>query len=143
MSNNEKTSAEKIAEEVLRGEAEVNVSLSDVVQTTEALRATQAMANLQRKQTEFLRKVRSEKKITMSIAPQYAAEFSNNLPIIINGIRVNIPVDGRDYAVPQSFADEAKRRIAQVNKKHNRFKKTSGENVVMISEKSIGEVKLS
>ena len=63
--------------------------------------------------------------------------------VVINGVSIFIPIDGREYMVPETFASEIKRRIHKVNQKINRLRrKGTTENFNLIEEKSIGEVKL-
>lgn len=135
------TTLDKLAEEIVEQNDEVSMeALSSAVQQR---RSTMDLAELQLKQTKFLEAVRKEPKVSVSVAPQYAAEFSNNMRVTINGISIFIPIDGREYLVPQSFADEIKRRVHKVNQKLNRFKrKGNASNVVLFEEKSIGEIKL-
>lgn len=142
MSDKTTSTLNKLAEEIVEQNEEVSMeALSSAVQHK---RSTMDLAELQIKQTRFLEAVRKEPKVSISVSPQYAAEFSNNMRVTINGISIFIPIDGRDYLVPQSFADEIKRRIHKVNQKLNRFKRRGNtNNVVMIEEKSIGEVKLN
>lgn len=138
----DKKTLDKIADEIVKQNEEVSMeALSSAVQQK---RSTMDLAALQIKQTKFLEAVRKEPKVSINVAPQYAAEFSNNMRVTINGISIFIPIDGRDYLVPQSFADEIKRRVHKVNQKLNRFKrKGNANNVVLFEEKSIGEIKLS
>lgn len=132
---------DKIAEEIVEQGDEV--SMEQVSSVVQQKRSTMDLAALQLKQTKFLEAVRKEQKVAISVAPQYAAEFSNNMRVTINGISIFIPIDGREYLVPQSYADEIKRRIHKVNQKLNRFKrKGNANNVVLFEEKSIGEIKL-
>ena len=63
--------------------------------------------------------------------------------VVINGVSIFIPIDGREYMVPKTFAAEIKRRIEKVNQKLNRLRrKGSSDRVSLIEEKAIGEVKL-
>lgn len=140
MSNNKNT-LDKIAEEIVEQNDEV--SMEDLSAAVQHKRSTTDLAELQLRQTKFLEAVRKEPKVSISVAPQYAAEFSNNMRVTINGISIFIPIDGREYLVPQSYADEIKRRVHKVNQKLNRFKrKGNANNVVLFEEKSIGEIKL-
>jgi hypothetical protein len=137
---NKKTTVEAIAEEIASNE---EINLQEVEVAVAQKRATTDLNELQHRQNKFLEHVRSEKKVSVSVAPQYASEFSNNMRVTINGISIFIPIDGKAYMVPETFAAEIQRRVAKVNAKLNRFKKKNGRsNDVIIEEKSIGEIKL-
>lgn len=136
---NKKSAMEAIADEIAGNE---DINLQEVNVAVAQRRATTELSDLQYRQNKFLEKVRSEKKVPISVAPQYAAEFSNNMRVTINGISIFIPIDGKQYMVPETFAAEIQRRVYKVNQKLNRFKrKDNTTNNVIIEEKSIGEIK--
>lgn len=136
----ERNTAGKIANLVRNEE----VSSVEVGAAIDRAREQKKLSDLQLKQTAFLEQVRKEPKVPVSVAPQYNAEFGNNMRVTINGISIFIPIDGKTYMVPQTFADEIARRVRKVNQKLNRFKRRGNDqNVVMVEERSIGEVKLS
>ena len=51
-------------------------------------------------------KFRKEEKVPVSISPLYKPYFGKVRTVSINGISCAIPVDGKTYKVPKSFADE-------------------------------------
>ena len=56
---------------------------------------------------------RAEKKVPMYLAPLYRPYFGNNMRVMINGVSIFFPVDGKTYEIPESFAIEiARRRVA-------------------------------
>lgn len=137
----EKTTVSRLVDEIAKDD---NVSSVELGAAVEQRREQKQLAELQIKQTRFLEKVRKEQKVPVSVSPQYNAEFGNNMRVTINGISIFIPIDGRQYMVPQTFADEIMRRVHKVNQKLNRFKRRGNDNnVVLVEERSIGEVKLS
>lgn len=139
MSN--KSSLDAIASEI--AENDENISMKDVEAAVTQKRTAATMEDLQRRQTAFLDKVRNEPKVSVSVAPQYASEFSRNMRVVINGVSIFIPIDGREYMVPETFAAEIKRRIYKVNQKLNRLRRNgTTENFNLVEEKSIGEVKI-
>lgn len=83
---------------------------------------------------------KQEELVDISISPLYANEFSRNMPVILNGIRIDVPVDGRTYKVPYSFALEIRNRIAAADEKFQRLNRMSAvhENI----ERNPGELKL-
>ena len=136
-----KASIDAIAEEI--AENEDTISMQDLDVAVAQKRAALTMNDLQARQTAFLDKVRKEPKVSISVAPQYASEFSKNMRVVINGVSIFIPIDGKEYMVPETFASEIKRRIHKVNQKLNRLRrKGTSENFNLIEEKSIGEIKL-
>lgn len=139
--SSKKSSLDAIANEI--AENDDNISMQDLEVAVTQKRATLSMNDLQVRQTAFLEKVRNEPRVAISVAPQYASEFSKNMRVVINGVSIFIPIDGREYMVPETFAAEIKRRIYKVNQKINRLRrKGTTENFNLIEEKSIGEVKL-
>lgn len=91
-------------------------------------------------QARMAERYKAEELVEISISPLYANEFSRNMPIVLNGVRVDIPVDGRVYKVPFSYALEARNRIANADAKFKRLNKMA--DVVNNIERSPGELKL-
>lgn len=81
-----------------------------------------------------------EKQVEISVSPLYANEFSNNQPVILNGIRISVPTNGKVYKVPYSFALEIKNRIAAADEKFKRLNRMA--DVQGNFERSPGELKL-
>ena len=134
-----KSAVDAIAEEIAFNE---DINLQEVNLAVAQKRAATELSDLQFRQNQFLDKVRNENKVPISVAPQYASEFSNNMRVTINGISIFIPIDGKQYMVPETFAAEIQRRVYKVNQKINRFKRKGNlSNDVIIEEKSIGEIK--
>lgn len=51
-------------------------------------------------------KFRKEEKVPVSISPLYKPYFGKVMTVSINGISCAVPVDGKTYKVPKSFAEE-------------------------------------
>lgn len=85
-------------------------------------------------------KYKAEEQVEITISPLYANEFSNNQPVILNGVRISVPTDGRPYKVPYSFALEIKNRIALADEKFKRLNRMA--DVEQNFERSPGELKL-
>ena len=96
--------------------------------------------NVSQVQRTMAERYKSEELVEVIISPLYANEFSNNMPIVLNGVRINIPIDGRPYKIPYSFALEVKSRIAKVDEKAKRFARLA--DVSNNFERSPGELKL-
>lgn len=58
---------------------------------------------------------KKQSKVAVTGAPMYRAYFGNLMPIIINGVRIDVPLDGRKYEVPKAFARIFNARIRSVN----------------------------
>lgn len=91
-------------------------------------------------QQKMATQYKNEKLVEVSISPLYAGEFSRNLPVILNGVRINVPVDGRTYKVPYSYAMEIRNRIAAADEKFKRLNRMA--DVQQNFERSPGELKL-
>ena len=68
-----------------------------------------------RKKTIFQRYL-SEEKLDVSISPMYAGYLGQVMPVIINGISLYVPVDGKTYQLPKTFASECNRRVKAIDR---------------------------
>ena len=71
---------------------------------------------------------RREPKKSVMVAPMYAAYFGKVMHVMINGISVAVPCDGRPYDIPETFAAEVFRRINAVNDQQSKAKRYSDVN---------------
>jgi len=55
-----------------------------------------------------------EDKVRVSISAMFRPYFGNVMPVILNGVPIYIPCDGRAYEIPASFAQEVFARLARV-----------------------------
>lgn len=58
---------------------------------------------------------KNEKKVSVQGSPMYRPYFGNNMPIIINGVAIYVPLDGQQYEIPESFAAVFLDRISRVD----------------------------
>ena len=58
---------------------------------------------------------KNEKKVAVQGSPMYRPYFGNNMPIIINGVAIYVPLDGQQYELPESFAAVFLDRISRVD----------------------------
>lgn len=79
----------------------------------------------------------SQDKVAVNIAPLYEPYFGRVMPVVLNGIPIYVPVDGKVYYVPKSYAMEVNARIRKVNDQQKRAKRMS--NVKSNHERYIGE----
>lgn len=71
---------------------------------------------------------RREPKKSVMVAPMYAAYFGKVMHVMINGISVAVPCDGRPYDIPETFAAEVFRRINAINDQQSKAKRYSDVN---------------
>jgi hypothetical protein len=125
-------------------EANTPVVETPVVSTPASLPATEANANrrIQIKETQrraLVKRYLSEKKIPVTISPLYAPYLGKVVPVLVNGIRVDIPADGRTYQINETHASEIIAKIRRINDLLARQKKAG--DVSNNVERNIGELK--
>lgn len=81
----------------------VNLELSKQVNALEETRKSVAVT------------YKNEKKVAVQGSPMYRPYFGNNMPIIINGVAIYVPLDGQQYEIPESFAAVFLDRISRVD----------------------------
>ena len=97
-------------------------------------------SNAKSETQRLAKRYQSEDKVEVSISPLYANELGNVHTIALHGISIYVPVDGRNYKIPYSYALELKGRIAAIDEKSKRMRKMA--NVAKNSERTAGELKL-
>ena len=78
---------------------------------------------LRTKNRRLVEYYRNEKKIPVQGSPMYRPYFGNNMPIILNGIAIFVPLDGQQYEIPESFAAIFFDRISRIDEQINMRKK--------------------
>ena len=73
------------------------------------------IAEADRKQKSLLQVYRGENLVPVRIAPSYAKYFGSVMRVSINGIVVSVKCDGRTVQVPETFATEIYRRMANMD----------------------------
>jgi hypothetical protein len=79
-------------------------------------------------------------KVSVMVAPMYAAYFGKVMHVMINGISIAVPCDGRPYNIPATFAEEVHRRLRAVNDAELKSKRFA--DVASNVEKAPGELAL-
>ncbi len=102
MAANSKSATTKRKSTVVDTQA-VNLELSKQVNALEETRKSVAVA------------YKNEKKVAVQGSPMYRPYFGNNMPIIINGVAIYVPLDGQQYEIPESFAAVFLDRISRVD----------------------------
>lgn len=72
---------------------------------------------------------RSRPKMSVQVSPMYRPYFGNSMAVIINGISVYVPCDGKRYEVPNIYAAEIQRRIEAIDKQLLREKASANRAV--------------
>ena len=75
----------------------------------------QSVNALEKKRLSLVEKYKAEKKYKVKGAPAYQAHFGSVMSIIINGVLIAVPLDGRSYEIPESFAQVFNSRIRQID----------------------------
>lgn len=117
-----KKSEEKVIENEIIKESDVNVAVAE--------------ANRRKLGSRF----KKEKKVSVTIPPLYKPYFGKVMTVSINGVSVAVPVDGKPYSVPKSFAEEIKIRMFRQNELIDKAAKLS--DVQNNFETSPGELQL-
>lgn len=86
------------------------------------------------------RKFKKQKTVPVQISPLYQPYFGKVMTVTLNGTSIAIPVDGRTYKIPASFAEEVKIRI--YNQDQLLMKKRRMSRVTDNFESSPGELQL-
>ena len=92
-----------------------------------------ANAKAQRSQEQIRRDTaidyRNRPKMSVQISPMYRPYFGNSMAVIINGISVYVPCDGKRYEVPNIYAAEIQRRIDAIDKQLLREQRSANKAV--------------
>lgn len=81
-----------------------------------------------------------EKKVPVTISPFYAPYLGRVVPVLVNGIRVDIPADGRTYQINETHANEIISKIRRIDDLIARQKRAG--NVSDNFESNIGELQI-
>lgn len=63
----------------------------------------------------------AEEQVEVSGSPFYQPYFGSSMPIMINGILVYVPLDGRPHSIPKSFADLFNERIKRIDAQNEKY----------------------
>ena len=74
---------------------------------------------LRAKNSKLVDFYRRERKVAVQGSPMYRPYFGNNMPIILNGIAIFVPLDGQQYEIPESFAAIFFDRISRIDEQIN------------------------
>ena len=94
----------------------------------------------EKKRRALADRYKAEKKVTVIGAPMYQAYFGRQMPIILNGIAIYVPLNGDRFEIPESFACIFNERTASVNEEMELQRRRS--DVTANYEKFPGELDL-
>lgn len=81
-----------------------------------------------------------EPKTPVTISPFYAPYLGKVVAVLVNGIRVDIPADGRTYQINQTHANEVISKIRKIDNMIARQRKAG--DVSNNYERNIGELQI-
>lgn len=84
------------------------------------LRADKAFKTAASKDREIHNKLLKQDKVRIAISPMYAPYFGETMVVKLNGFPIYVPVNGRTYEIPKSYASIIQARIRGVNDMLNR-----------------------
>lgn len=97
--------------------------------------------SVMRKQEQIIhQKLANQKKVSVTIAPQYRPYFGDVMSVFLAGLAVYVPVNGRAYMIPEDFAAVVQERLARVNAHLLKCERMS--NIQANVESYAGELKL-
>lgn len=90
---------------------------------------------------KLVAKFSDEEQVPVNLSPMYQPYFGVVMPVIINGIMISVPVDGRTYNIPKSFAAEVFARRNAIDDQQRKGARMA--DVAKNGEAYIGELKFS
>ena len=70
-----------------------------------------SVATAEMKRKTLAKHYSEEEKVSVSISPLYKPYFGKVMTVTINGISCAVPVDGKSYSIPKTFAEEVEARM--------------------------------
>ena len=104
------------------------ISTDDLDLDTLGRKANQTLLQKDHARKKLAEVYKREPKVSVMVAPMYAPYFGKVMHVMVNGISVAVPCDGRPYDIPQTFAGEVLRRINAINDQQSKAKRYSDVN---------------
>lgn len=103
----------------------VSIDTNEPVVDTAALNSAleTKVTALRNKNKRLVDYYKNEEKVPVQGSPMYRPYFGNNMPIILNGIAIFVPLDGQQYEIPESFAAIFFDRISRIDEQINMRKR--------------------
>ena len=129
------------ATEPVLEETESNAAAQVAPTPQNLAQAVRKADTLMRKQEQMIHdKLSKQKRVSVTIAPQYRPYFGDVMAVFLQGLAVYVPVDGRSYQIPEDFAAIVHERLARVNAHLLKCERMS--NIQANVESYAGELKL-
>ena len=127
--------------DIVNTEVKEDIVVEKVVSAKTPEAASAANINVKEAHRKALAKIYvNEKKVPVTISPFYAPYLGRVVPVLVNGIRVDIPADGRTYQINETHAGEIVAKIRKIDELMNRQKKAG--DVSNNYERNIGELQI-
>ena len=117
---------------------EAEVSMPEFERATHTANSDVTVRDMRRKR--LAKRYENEEKVSVMVAPMYAAHFGRVMRISVNGIETAIPCDGKPYKLPETYAREVQRRLRAINEQAE--KQSRYANVAKNVESSPGALEL-
>lgn len=65
---------------------------------------------------EMVEEFKKEEKVSVYLAPLYRPYFGNVMTISINGVSIYLPVDGKTYEIPKTYASVVEERRQAIDR---------------------------
>lgn len=113
VAGNDTVPAERvITEDGITGvQAEANIVNATNVNTTASLKGPKSNAQLSAEVKKAQQTFKDDKKVKVAIPAVLASKLGSIMFVSVNGVSINVPVDGEDHEVPKVFADHIKQTL--------------------------------
>lgn len=93
-------------------------ALAETAVATKAIEevAAPSLIDAQKQKQDVFHQYMYEERVDMYLSPTYRPYFGNVMPVTINGVTIEFPVDGSTHSIPKTFADEIANRRVLIDK---------------------------
>ena len=101
-------------DQILASASPAKAGATEAVAPEIAREASVKMAENDRKTAELYQQFKQEELKSVMLAPMYQAYFGETMTVTINTLSIYVPVNGRSYKIPKSYAaivHERRRRV--------------------------------
>ena len=100
-----------VADAVAKALAETAVATKSMKEV-----AAPSLIDAQKQKQDVFHQYMYEERVDMYLSPTYRPYFGNVMPVTINGVTIEFPVDGSTHSIPKTFADEIANRRVLIDK---------------------------
>jgi len=100
-----------VADAVAKALAETAVATKSMEEV-----AAPSLIDAQKQKQDVFHQYMYEERVDMYLSPTYRPYFGNVMPVTINGVTIEFPVDGSTHSIPKTFADEIANRRVLIDK---------------------------